>query len=472
MCEILKLNIDPDEIEKNTGIQWTLMEKEIRRRVWWSSRIHGDRKMCQMQGSVHNPLTSRIFEVLPNDVFELEGANLPSTTGSPLLPELDTQAQKLFLIIEKAIIFHENSVTKEDRNLVLQESKILYSKLMEWISDLPEWVHAVVSPSRVHAKKSPYSPKTSEFWRAWSLCLQYHSAILTLFRFILVDLCKRSTEKMPESDNNTIFSMTLNQVILAARGIIKFLNEIQLRYDPDFEQIDLVTLLVIQNVGTFLALLSRFAEKHNQREDAKHDFSFVRNLCLRISESGFNVYSELLKSMELLLTNSVDLCIEQLNCLITGYESLVKFDTNHGSDSLIPNIYPVTSSNLLSSTFIASQPFGNVNTISSQSFPMPQSQVFQPQMQSFQNRYPSSMLASFPSQFQNPTFPIAEQQSQSYDLYSTQFPNNYSENFTVNTNAGFSVQMMPVGIPNMNDTYNSQSFSRAENLQMLNTLFQ
>ncbi|KAJ1539639.1 hypothetical protein HK096_000508, partial [Nowakowskiella sp. JEL0078] len=281
MCEILKLHIDPDELELTTGHRWTVVEKDMRRRVWWSARIHGDHSMCKMMANVKSPLPNRIFSVLQNTEYHIDNSYLTSSSGLPLLPELDPLAQKLAFIIEKAIIFHQNSIAQECRNDLIEESKKIYVNLLDWLKNLPEWVHGVVSTSRVHANQSKFLTSSYEFWRSWSLCIQYHSAILTIFRFVLVDLCKKSNLENPVP-NNQSFDMSLGYASIAARGIVTYLNDILLRYDPNFERIDLVTLLAIQNTGTFLAALSRFGQTEHLPE---HQQQRIQNI---LGNSSFN----------------------------------------------------------------------------------------------------------------------------------------------------------------------------------------
>ncbi|KAJ1535826.1 hypothetical protein HK096_001617 [Nowakowskiella sp. JEL0078] len=367
MCEILKLHVDPDELEITTGHKWTLIEKDMRRRAWWSARIHADNSMCKLRSNVQSPLSNRIFSVLPNSIYELNGVCLPSSSGLSLIPELDPHAQKLSLISEITVVFHQNSLNNVNFGEILEEAKAIYSKLSEWIANLPEWVHGVATPSKVHSKQSLYLPNTHEFWRSWSLCIQYHSVVLNLFRFLLVDLCKKNGGLRNSEFKNEQFEVLLGQAYIAAQGIKTFLSEILTRYDPAHKRVDMVTLLAIQNTGTFLAILSRFSENDSLRKSANQEFTFLRNLCLKIGVSGQKVFSNILQHIDSLNTIPVEQCIERLNALITGPGNLTQFECQL-SDLMVPITIPINPTRMDMSSLSLSTSLDFSNTDFSHEF--------------------------------------------------------------------------------------------------------
>ncbi|KAJ1561656.1 hypothetical protein HK096_003832 [Nowakowskiella sp. JEL0078] len=310
MIPMLMLNIDPDELEEKYGHRWTVVEKEMRRRVWWSSIVVTESNTIKLQAKVKKPLPHQVFSSLTDTVYTLDSNLLLNPTN--IQSELESLADGIQGIAESVRFMLHNSYTinTADNTQLFAETNEINLRLQNWKSNLPSWMNAVATPKIVHSNQSPISPSTSLFWFANTLHLLYHSITLGVYRFTLIDLCKQqngqSVPMIPYSH-----TIPYQHSKLASTSIIAFLKEIMVQFDPKGQNSNLLTLTAIINAGIFVSCLSRFGDTFDVRESCRKDAAFISSLCQKLSKSRWKICSSLMNTLESLKsTGTNEICIE------------------------------------------------------------------------------------------------------------------------------------------------------------------
>ncbi|KAJ3130035.1 hypothetical protein HK098_006747 [Nowakowskiella sp. JEL0407] len=339
LCTINKLHIDPDELEVQLQHRWTILEKELRRRVWWCARFYMDVINVDVASNVKRPLSSRIFQSLPDNLYTLDGAFLPSPVAVSYRCDLDAQTQELLLFAAAVLSFHHKSNIERDRTKLLNESAQIYGRLKLWYSSIPNWLLTVTSPN---AQIYPLEPSSALFWAANTAVLFYHSLVLTLFRFSLIDLCKE--QKFSENGVGIVkYSATsiFRNTSASRRAIILFLSEILLKYDPTFKNVSFLIIAGIMAVGKYCSTLSRFGDTQELRELMLKDFMFVKSLCEKLALTKWKVCAGMLIDMQVIrTTTSQKECVVTLQRMINNVGSLSRFEV---TDAIPTNNFPINS---------------------------------------------------------------------------------------------------------------------------------
>ncbi|KAJ3130016.1 hypothetical protein HK098_006728 [Nowakowskiella sp. JEL0407] len=335
MLPMLKLNVDPEELEKRYGHRWTVIEKDMRRRVWWSSTLVTEFNPAKLTSSVKRPLPSHVFATLPDDLCSLEGAFLFSAPPDPFNSDIERLAEDIVIIGESARQLNENAINRTPRSNIFVEAANLYSRLETWKNNLPDWMNAIVSARIVHNKQSPIPPSSALFWKAHTVHLMFQTCVLNIYRFALIDLCQL------QSDSSAIplipYSHTsaFQHSKKAACAILSFIKDILLHFDPQAQTVSLVTVVTILYASMFAATVARFGDSPDVKDTASRDLIFLRSFCDMISKTRFSIAGTAFAVLDELKSANLDQCVKILqNYLISPLRSFEEYNTDAYGRSL------------------------------------------------------------------------------------------------------------------------------------------
>ncbi|KAJ1554499.1 hypothetical protein HK096_003269 [Nowakowskiella sp. JEL0078] len=328
LCNILQLHIDPDEIEKETGHRWTLIEKDMRRRAWWSAIFFMENDKFKSPGNVKLPLPNRVFMSLPTNLYTLTGAYLPSNCDVPSNIELDSCAQELAILSQVAMDFHVKTLAVSDRIRLFEEALKLFMQIVKWFENVPGWMNLVMSPSSTFSTYSTSNPVTIAFWNANVAFALSNTLILLTFRFSVIDFCK-----CQENPNAKWWVGQFSDTVPyrhsrdAATKILTFLSDVLCRLDPDFKNVNMLTIVILDNLARFLAVQSRFGESDIIRDSSSNDFNFVASVMTKLSMKRWKICIRLLERLEALRNRaSIEQCVNTLEQLMAGPGPFAPFE--------------------------------------------------------------------------------------------------------------------------------------------------
>ncbi|KAJ1557567.1 hypothetical protein HK096_006536, partial [Nowakowskiella sp. JEL0078] len=354
LCNILQLHIDPDEIEKETGHRWTVIEKDMRRRAWWSAIFFMENDKFKSPGNVKLPLPNRVFMSLPTNLYTLTGAYLPSNCDVPLNIELDACAQELAILSQVAMDFHVKALSSSDRMRNFEEASKLFMQIVRWFEGVPGWMNLVVSPSSTFASYSTTNPTTIAFWNANVAFALSNTLIILTFRFSVIDFCK--SQENPNAKwwvGQFSDTMPYRHSRDAATKILTFLSDVLCRLDPDFKNVNILTIVILDNLARFLVVNSRFGETEIIRETSRTDFNFVAKVMMKLSTKQWKICKRLLERLEALQNqSSVDQYVTTLEQLMAGPGPFTPFEEQQMITKPIDENFQQTTVGMPTSQFL------------------------------------------------------------------------------------------------------------------------
>ncbi|KAJ1555090.1 hypothetical protein HK096_009212 [Nowakowskiella sp. JEL0078] len=288
-ARLLKLYIDPDEIEQNNGVKFSLVEKELRRRTWFALRIigNGHRSLLRdfPEDKVRLPMTTDLFESLVDTQEVL--MPLPMIRESRNF-NIEPIAYELILWKERISKFHTEvclqSIESFDILDKLLKAAKLQTGLQQWFSNQPEWFKTVFESDKIYVKLILPKDPNQIPWLAANLQLLYHALSIFIYRFILIFVSGSGVLEPLQAELSKDFISTALGICWNSQKCLQSgLKNCILRLDPNFENVYPVVLYVLCHSVLFTSTMSQFAETVELREIARNDFEFTISFLKTVS---------------------------------------------------------------------------------------------------------------------------------------------------------------------------------------------
>ncbi|KAJ1555091.1 hypothetical protein HK096_009213 [Nowakowskiella sp. JEL0078] len=281
LVKIMKLYEDPDIIELESGKKFNLIEKEMRRRVWWLLRI-----MTYSQNTilndypVHNvriPLSLGTFESLSENQGTL--LSLALTPGSQKY-DVETIAIEMVIWRERLTLFHTKICERLDISFDLFETLIQATKIQSefqlWFDGQPDWFRNVMDLDNIYVNKSTPKDPNQISWLAPNLHLLFHALSVFPYRFLLVFISgSKSLDSQQKHLSKEFISVAIEFCLNHQKSLFSILKNCILRLDPDCDHIFPINLFTLEHFSIFTSIMSQFGETEEVRSICSMDFKFT-----------------------------------------------------------------------------------------------------------------------------------------------------------------------------------------------------
>ncbi|KAJ1532445.1 hypothetical protein HK096_006744 [Nowakowskiella sp. JEL0078] len=284
LIRLLELYEDPDELSQKNGLRFNPIEKEIRRRVWWSLRIISLSPISLLKefpiNRVRIPLPSEHFESL-SEIQEVAQEITLFPYEKFRTSAVETIGFELMLWREKIILFHEKVCRQQklinDFFEILIQATTLQTDFQQWFNYQPEWFKTALESDNIHVSKM--HPKNSDQipWIAVNLAIMFHTLSMFPYRFLLIYI----SGSLPLNEHSKEFIAVSNEFCRKTqKKLLHALKTCIIRLDPRFSQFHLMLLFSIAHSAIFSSVMSQFDETEKLRSDSKEDYEFLIS-CLR-----------------------------------------------------------------------------------------------------------------------------------------------------------------------------------------------
>ncbi|KAJ3130023.1 hypothetical protein HK098_006735 [Nowakowskiella sp. JEL0407] len=290
----LKVFVDPDILESEGYGTFTVVEKEVRRRIISALKLlsvglnRGAFREMPFPFSVKEPLPFDKFEELSDDGSApcLEVTRVTNHASY----HLDMIGSELHFGKEKIANFYRKITSTHPLELdilaIMIDALRIQKELNEWFTRQPSWVKNSLSASNIHVGFLPSTDRTKIPWLAPHLVISHFSQKLLAYRFTLALLVSRFCgenayrEALSRVDSpvlETFLQMAIteswethNQIMYGLRNCIQ-------RLDPNYEYTFPTIIFSTVDCALFACTMSDFAATPEQRRQARGDFEFMRN---------------------------------------------------------------------------------------------------------------------------------------------------------------------------------------------------
>ncbi|KAJ3130027.1 hypothetical protein HK098_006739 [Nowakowskiella sp. JEL0407] len=293
MFRALKINVDPDELERDHIEKFSRIEKEVRRRLFWAMKLLGNfpnnamRKLLK-DAQVRTPLAYPDFEVLTDEnCISL----YRSLVVPPRLYNVEAIAQGLSVLKDRCANFHLGIVTKNPRHWdiyqLMIESLKIQNEIKNWITFQPAWFRNVLSSDNIHVGLMLPTDPSKIPWLAPNLHVLLHSLPILTMRFVFALHSSKFVEtteynfQLSENDRIVIDSfieLTLSECWSCHVQVMDAIRNCIMKLDPKREQVYPVILFGSIHCAIFTCLMSDFAPTPEQRRQSRHDFEYLKQL--------------------------------------------------------------------------------------------------------------------------------------------------------------------------------------------------
>ncbi|KAJ3130031.1 hypothetical protein HK098_006743 [Nowakowskiella sp. JEL0407] len=286
MVGILKLFMDPNELELATNSPMSDIEKECRRRLWWLVRgmvAMSPNTMKMIEGHI------TVSRALPISVYHAMPVDLDSPPQFVELDMYDIEDLSHDLnSIAKSIQDFVDTVVAENRsvNNCFIEADLLMEQLRLWYSRCPQWFHTVLDSTNI-CTSTDRKPHEIPFL-AFHIHLMYFSLPLTLYRFVFSSFCLFPPElQTPRSRSPAVQQAldicwnSINLIMLAYR------TKPILMEASSYTTYPYVLGPLLHSIA-FSCTMSKFADTPEQCIAATRDFKFTRQLLAKIISGSSN----------------------------------------------------------------------------------------------------------------------------------------------------------------------------------------
>ncbi|KAJ1534486.1 hypothetical protein HK096_003799 [Nowakowskiella sp. JEL0078] len=286
LVKYLQLYSDPDDLEQKYGFRWSVIEKEMRRRVWnlvssvFLNSSHGSSLGSEV--TVKSPLSLVYFHALTEEIIDFSSfqPQLSFFLASDFL-DAEPIAQELMVFGYNVRNLYQRTL-KEITNDILLEAEVLYQAMYIWFINTPDWFQNALKAEKINLKTTVQAGVPM---LAIHLVLMFHSLVLLLFRINYSTLCRYPPETYPlgsktsQSDNKNLqLCWHSQQIIINAFKTCRVFTE-----DNESFRIYPFNTGTLAQAAIFSCTMSRFADSREFREVANHDFNFLKR---RIAKSG------------------------------------------------------------------------------------------------------------------------------------------------------------------------------------------
>ncbi|KAJ3130032.1 hypothetical protein HK098_006744 [Nowakowskiella sp. JEL0407] len=287
MIGILKLHVDPDELELISNSPISNIEKECRKRLWWlvrglAMKSPDTMKMIEGRINVSRALPLSVYHAMSED--ESDSSETPQGLVGLDMYDIEEFSHDLHAIAESIKDFLER-VADEKRSvdLCFIEADVLMNRLRQWFFQCPDWFHSVLDSPNI-CKNTNRKPDEIPFI-ALHIHLMYYSLQLTLYRFLYSTFCILPPDlQIEQSRSQRAIALCWNShtVIMTAYRSRSILMESSYTSYP-------YSLGPLLHSIIFTCTMSKFADTPELCITATRDFKFSRNLLLKfISDCSFN----------------------------------------------------------------------------------------------------------------------------------------------------------------------------------------
>ncbi|KAJ1557993.1 hypothetical protein HK096_004171 [Nowakowskiella sp. JEL0078] len=311
LVRFLRLYEDPDSIERESVVRFSLIEKEMRRRSWWTLRILGNSQPTMFKDfpidNVRKPLPNEAFEGISENQDCLMPLNFPIVTQKY---NVDSITFEIMIWRERVTKFHsqvcknlwdEVSSNAFDFLETLVQATKLQTELQQWFENKPEWFKNVQNSENIYVNLMP--PKNSDQipWLAVSIHVLYYALSMYPYRFLLIFVSGSMTVSPLQIDISKEF---ISVAIGFCRNFQNFLlNSVKnclLRLDPKFEHFCPVIFFAMSQAGVFSSVMSQFDETEELRLNSKKDFEFCVAFYASISLTGrYTIANTVISDLEI-----------------------------------------------------------------------------------------------------------------------------------------------------------------------------
>ncbi|KAJ1557777.1 hypothetical protein HK096_005429 [Nowakowskiella sp. JEL0078] len=290
LSKFLEINLDPDDLESRYGLQFSMIEKETRRRIWLllNPMFLKYSLISNLEVTVRKPLPLEIFHAL-TDNMDTNLCILPINIDINDIEHLTQALDDIMLKIQKSHEKYRNRETSFECHI---EANTLYLKLLQWYYSTPEWVQNVL---KLENSKIPPSVSYKNSILAIRLITHYHSLILLVYRYSYSSLCRTNP---PETCSLTFDSPQMKievfQICWNSHHIIvdAFKQHSILFYSAHLEIFANSIMECMFNVALFSCTMLRFSDVQELREIAMNDFKFIK-LCIYTNAKFLSVLAQI-----------------------------------------------------------------------------------------------------------------------------------------------------------------------------------
>ncbi|KAJ1533923.1 hypothetical protein HK096_004579 [Nowakowskiella sp. JEL0078] len=290
LIRLLRLNEDPNVIEQDNVIKFSLLEKEMRRRTWWNLRT-----ICISQNKLlkdypaHNVLTP-----ISNDEFE----SLVETQEIilPLNPiarhhNIELIAYEIISWRERITHFHLTACSQLDKSfdftgLLIQATSIQID-FQHWFDNQPNWFRDVLESNNVCVSRMPPKDSGQIPWLAVNLHMLYYSLSTFPYRFLLMFISKsKILESVQREISKEFISVSIGFCRRFQRCMSETLKNCILRLDPNSVHFHPINLFALSHSTLFSSVMSHFDETEVLRLSARNDFDFLISYLKKVALAG------------------------------------------------------------------------------------------------------------------------------------------------------------------------------------------
>ncbi|KAJ1533207.1 hypothetical protein HK096_005536, partial [Nowakowskiella sp. JEL0078] len=302
MVRLLKLSEDPEVIEEETGVRFSLIEKEERRRIWWALRIINFNQNTILKdypvNGVQIPLSLEIFELLSDSH---ENSVIPITVARTF--SFETIGFELMQIEDQILKFHDKTCRKTGDSFDFVGSLLaatqIYADLQRWFETQPDWFKKVPESNNVYVSKHPPKNSGKVPWLVIFFHAIYHSLSMFPYRFLLIYI---SGSKALEPPQIELFKDFISNAIGVCQKhqneLMDILKNLIIPLDLKFEHFHPVIIFAISHSAIFSSVMSHYDEIEELRLKARKDYEFLI--------SYFNAISNYSQYKGLLISNDIE----------------------------------------------------------------------------------------------------------------------------------------------------------------------
>ncbi|KAJ1562010.1 hypothetical protein HK096_002469, partial [Nowakowskiella sp. JEL0078] len=286
------VNEDPDVIERKSGIVFSLIEKEMRRRIWWLLRIMNvSRNTIVSDFPTHNvrtPLSLETFESISENQSVL--MSIPTIPGTPRF-SVEPIAFEMMLWKDRLTHFHTkicDQLVEKDNTFDLLETLIqatnIQSEFQLWFNSHPDWFRNVLENDNIYVNRLPPKDPDQIPWLAPNLHLLYHALSAYPYRFLLVVISgSKYLDPLQKEISKEFISVSIEFCLKHQRSLFSVLKNYIIPLDPEFNQLYHVSLYTLGHFSIFSSVMSDIGETEEIRMISGLNFKFAIELFKKIS---------------------------------------------------------------------------------------------------------------------------------------------------------------------------------------------
>ncbi|KAJ3130025.1 hypothetical protein HK098_006737 [Nowakowskiella sp. JEL0407] len=319
---MIQLNIytDPDIIEKENSfkVKFTIVEKEVRRRIFAAIKLigHGtDRNMFVGLPfpSLKRPLPNHIFEALSEDSSDISEVVYSTEVVGGYAAETN-RFELQFWNLRKRTSYLYQSITHfswKDLDLmrVMIEVLKIHTELKEWLSMQPQWFLSSHLSTNIHVGwNEPHDPSKIP-WLTPTLMISFRALELALYRIAIVLLFLRNSdnknssfvEKLESVDKSAVdafIHVAINDSWNAHKFFMDALKNCIIRNDPEQQYIYPILVFTTIQAAVFASSMTSFGKTAEEREIAARDFALLKQFFSNVGKTTWKLANTVLSDVE------------------------------------------------------------------------------------------------------------------------------------------------------------------------------